>query len=244
LNSVPPLVAGEDVLPLVPVASIKLGDLYRAGYVSPFTTRLGVQYKFKNGLRINPVVSYDRGFPTGVGNIIATQYPGGFANLPQTNINAPTYSGFTGITGSYNATNYVDPTNPGTLASPNIAATRGTGETSAAGGFLTRPRVFTNLTLEYQTGRSTFGVLVQNLFGNDTSEPIYNPYYQPVATGVPGPSTGSTSAAQAGSATYTYGGFRNIPYDAKGNQAFLQLPGTPTTGITPLTFRLYYQLAL
>jgi hypothetical protein len=239
LNSVPPLVGSEDVLPLVPVASIKLGDVYRAGYVSPFTIRAGGQYKFKNGLRINPVLQYDRGYPTGVGNVIATQYPGGFANLPQTNGNAPTYSGFGGITGAFNATNYVDATNPGTLANPNIAATRGTPETSAAGGFLTHPRLTANVTLEYQfQKKNALGFQVFNLFGNVYSEPVYNPYYQPVATGVAGPATGTTNAAVPGSLTYTYGGFRNIPIDVGGNGAFIRLP------TAPVSFRLYFQRSL
>jgi hypothetical protein len=238
LNSVPPLVAGEDALPLVPKASIVLGDEFRAGYISPFTTRIGAQYKFRNGFRINPVISYDRGFPTGVGNIIPTQYPGGYANLPQTNVNPPTYSGFTGVTGSYNATNYVDPTNPGTIGSPNIAATRGTPETSAAGGILTRPRVNTDISFEYKVNRNTFGVQLQNLFGNVYSEPIYNPYWQPVATGIGGPQTATTGAATPGSTTYVYGGFRNIPFDAYGNSPYIELPNRP------LTYRLYYQVAL
>jgi hypothetical protein len=110
LDSVPPLVASEDRLPLIPTASLILGDVYRAGYVSPFVTNVGFQYKFKNGFRINPVLSYDRGFPIGVGNLVASTNPltGNYANLPQSNLNPPTLSGYTGITGAFNATNYVD----------------------------------------------------------------------------------------------------------------------------------------
>ena len=243
LNTVPPLVAGEDGLPLVPAASIKLGNLYRVGYISPFTARAGGQYKFKNGFRINPVIAYDRGYPTGVGNIIATQLNGagalsGVYNAPQTNVNAPTYSGFLGVTGSYNATNYVDPVNPGNLFTPNIAATRGTSETSAAGGILTRPRLTTDLSVEYTHGRNTFGIATNNLFANVYSEPILNPYWQPVATGVGGPQTATTSPATPGTPTYTYGGFRNIPLDAYGNHQFIELP------LKPLTYRLYYQVRL
>jgi hypothetical protein len=246
IDSVPPLVASEDSLPLIPSASLILGDEYRAGYVSPFVINLGVQYKTHNGFRINPVLSYDRGFPIGVGNTIASASPfGGYANLPQSNLNPPALAGYTGITGSFNATNYVDPVNPGTIIKPNIAATRGTPETSSPGGILSRPRLNTNVTLEYTHNRNTFGFLVQNLFGNQFGEPIPNPYYQPVATGIAGAQTGQTSAAIPGTLTYSYGGFRNIPNYIYGQSAYVLPLGQIGSNVNiPLTFRAYYQLSL
>jgi hypothetical protein len=249
IDSVPPLVSGEDELPLIPTASLLLGDTYRAGYVSPLVINLGAQYKFHNGFRINPVLTYDRGYPIGVGNLKASTDPfGGFANLPQSNLNPPTLSGYNQITGAFNATNYVDPVNPGTKINPNIAASRGTPETSAAGGILSRPRLNANITFEFTRNRNTFGLLVQNVFANQFGEPIPNPYYQPVATGIAGPQTGQTSAAIPGTVTYAYGGFRNIPNYIYGQSAYvlpLGAPGVNAPDLSrPLTFRAYYQLSL
>jgi hypothetical protein len=254
IDSVPPLVGGEDQLPLIPSDSLVLGDTYRAGYVSPFVVNLGIQYKTHNGFRINPVLNYDRGFPIGVGNLIASPNPfGGSANLPQSNINpvlSEGIAGYTGITGTFNATNYVDPVNPGTIINPNIAATRGTPETSSAGGFLSKPRLNTNVTFEYTYNRNTFGVQVMNVFGNIYGEPIPNPYYQPVSTGLAGPQTGQTNNAIPGTVTYEYGGFRNVPNFIYGNQAYIEPIGY-VGGTTvdpnfsqPLTVRVYYQLKL
>lgn len=251
IDSVPPLVQGEDYLPFIPQPSLALGDTYRAGYISPFTMNAGFQFKFRNGIRINPDLNYDRGFPIGVGNIIPSSNPfnNGFEGLPQSNLNPPGIYGYTGISGVNNATNYVDPVNPGTLTNPNIAATRGTPETSAAGGFLSRPRLHADLTIEYTHARNTIGLQVVNLFGNPYGEPIPNPYWQPVSTGIGGVQTGTTNAAIPGTATYQYGGFRNIPNFMYGQNAYIEpigiLDGASTSDYSkPLTLRVYYQLAL
>ncbi len=239
IDNVPPLVAGEDTLPLVPAATIALGDTFRAGYVSPFVINLGAQYRTKSGFKINPILNYDRGYPIGVGNLIGTSVsPGVYANLPQTNANPPPLSGLGGIAGAFNATNYVDPTNPGTKVNPNIAATRGTPETANAGGFLSRPRLYGDIDFEYSHARNTIGLYVQNLFGNVYSEPVPNPYYQPVATGVAGLQTGTSNAAVPGSLSYVYGGFRNVPTQIYGNQAYVENLNRP------LNLTLYYQLHL
>ena len=251
IDSVPPLVQNEDYLPFIPPASLALGNTYHAGYISPFTLNVGFQYKLRNGIRINPDIRYDRGFPTGVGNIIPSANPlgPGFAGLPQSNLNPPSVYGYTGITGTYNATNYVDPANAGTITNPNVNVTRGTPETSAAGGFLSRPRVHGDVTVEYTKARNTFGIQVLNVFGNPYGEPIPNPYWQPVATGIGGPQTGQTSAALPGTTTYQYGGFRNIPSVIYGQNAYIEpigvLDGASSPDYSrPLTLRLYYQLAL
>jgi hypothetical protein len=254
IDSVPPLVGTEDSVPLIPAASLALGDQYRAGFVSPFTMNLGLQYKTRSGFRINPVISYDRGYPIGVGNLVAAANPfGGYSNLPQSNLVNTPVSGFAAITGAFNATNYVDPVNPGTKINPNIAATRGTPETSAPGGFLSKPRAYANITFEYTHMRNTFGLLISNIFNNPYGEPIPNPYYQPVATGIAGPLTGQTNAAIPGSVTYTYGGFRNIPPFLYGQSAYVLPVGLTTSGTRtaanqnvyqPLSFRAYYQLSL
>jgi len=233
ITSTPPLVGGENALPTIPKASLVLGNTYRAGFVSPFVFRVGGTYRTKSGFHINPVIAYDRGFPIGVGNIVATQIGTAYFNLPQTNLVTTRYSGYLGITGAANATNYVDPSNPGSRSQPNIAATRGTPETAAAGGVLSRPRLNSNLALEYAHQRNTFGVLAENLFGNVNGEPIVNPFYQPVATGVAGPQTGT-----GGPAAFGQPGYANLPGTAHAFEPYIQIPNRP------LVLRFYYQLAL
>ncbi len=237
IDSVPPLVASEDTLPLVPAAAVALNNTYRAGFISPFVVNMGVQYRTRSGFKINPILNYDRGFPIGVGNLTPTQLPdGSYANLPQTNANPTALSGFGGITGAYNSTNYVDPTNPGTLTHPNIAATRGTPETSNPGGILSRPRLGADVDFEYTRKRNTIGLYVQNVFSNEYLEPQLNPYWQPVTTGVGGVQTGTTAAATPGSLSYTYGGFRNVPGIIYGTSPYVE------NLYRPLSLTLYYQL--
>ncbi|MBC5799002.1 MAG: TonB-dependent receptor [Candidatus Eremiobacteraeota bacterium] len=248
LTSAPPLINGEANLPIISSGSLALGDVYRAGYVSPFVARLGVEYKTKFGLRINPILQYDRGFPFNVGNTIASRSAifGNFQNVPQVNVGPgrTTIPGFNGATGGALATNYVDPALPGSVFNPNIAATRGTPESSAAGGILYHPDLTADLTVEYKKGRNTFGVQATNLFGNiyNGVVPGVNPYYQPVATGVSGPQTSQVKQAvpdfQGG--IYNNRGFANVPADANAytNAAYLLNPSNPTR------FTFYYQLAL
>jgi hypothetical protein len=250
LASAPPLINGEDSLPIITSGSLALGNVYRAGYVSPFVARVGGEYKTKNGFRFNPVIQYDRGYPFNVGNTIASRSPlgfaGGFINIPQVNFGAgrTTIPGFEGATGAALATNFVDAAFPGNAVNPNIAATRGTPESASAGGVLFHPDVTATMTVEYKTGRNTLGIQARNLFGNIYNGviPVVNPYYQPVSTGVAGPQTNQPKQANPnfGGGLYVDRGFSNIPNDASAfsNAAYLLPPSNPTT------FVFYYQLAL
>lgn len=254
LSSVPPLINGEDTLPLVNVSSFALGDVYRSGFVSPFSARIGATFKTKSGFRINPNLSYDIGYPYGVGNLIAPSgsINGQFYNIAQTNLGiaAPSGIGFQSTTGTPIATNYVDPAYPGSFLFPNIAASRGTPEKSAAGGTLSHPSLAADLTLEFTRKRNTVGVQIQNVFGNvyNGNLPTVNTYYQPVTTGFAGPQTGLITQANpqqqipagqpGGPLNYYQHGFANLPSNVYGQQPYLLLPNEPTT------FRFYYQLAL
>ena len=245
LGTTPPLINGEDALPINGSGSLILGDVYRAGYVSPFTTRLGVTWKHLdskgNGWRVNPILQYDRGFPYSVGNMIASTgsvFDGGnFGNIPQVDFGVginqiPT---FQATNGTSTSTNYYDPAYSGTNTNPNIAATRGTPATSASGGVLWKPNVEADLVIEYKHARSTFGIQFQNLFGNafNGQVPFVNPYYQPVATGLSGPQTGTNP-------NLGLPGFANIPKNtyAFDNGAYLLFP------LAPMQTTLYYQFSL
>jgi hypothetical protein len=245
-NSTPPLIDHEDSLPVNSSGSLVLGDLYRAGYVSPFLARLGFEYKTESGWRINPILQFDVGFPYNIGSTIASNQVilGSFRNIPQVNLGPGTTQiiGFNGLTGSSLATQYVDPAFPGSILNPNIAATRGTPESSNAGGLLSRPELNADLTLEYAHRRNTFGILVKNVFGNVYygSHPTVNPYYQPVTTGVAGPGTGKVPQANPGfgGGVFNNRGFANVSGDAFGHGPYLLLPNRP------MTFEFYYQRSL
>lgn len=250
IQSVPPLITNEDQVPLVTAASLQLGNTYRAGFVSPFVINAGAQYKTKSGWRFNPTVNFDRGFPIGVGNLTpsgATSPAGGqingqFYNIPSTNIgNAiPGAVDYRGSQGSIVAVNYVDPQNPGNYFNPYINATRGTAETSSPGGVLSKPRMYANMSVEYTVRRNTFGVLVSNIFNNVYGEPSINPFYQPVATGISGPASGTQAAANPITNLQAYlHGQRNLPSNANPTGAYIELPNQ-----APRTFNFYYQLAL
>ena len=243
LQSAPPLGSGADSLPVNGSGSLILGDVYRAGYVSPASVRIGGEYKFAGGFRVNPVIQIDAGYPYSVGTTIASSGPlpdGLFHNIPQVNFGLGT-TAVTGyqVGGTDNSTQYYDPAYSGTQLNPNIAATRGTPATSSSGGVLWHPNVKLDLTLEYARGHNVFGVQFANLFGNwyYGIVPTVNPYYQPVANGLSGPKTSVNPFA----ATYPNNGFANVPTDtyAFTNGAYILLPSTGAP--IPNTINVYYQ---
>ena len=230
LSNVVPLSASEDFFPAIPAASLALGNLYRVGFLSPFTAALALQYKSRGGLRINPVTFYVKGYPIGNGLITANYVNNVPMNIPSTNVS---FSG-----GSTAAMQYVDPMNPGSITRPNIAATRGSALSASPGGILTNNRnLFTNLDIEFQPpgSRNNFGLFITNLFGNVYGLPTLNSRWQPVATGIGGPKTGTTNNVLI----FPNEGQVNYAADRFGFAPFIISP----TG-TPTEFRLYYQLAL
>lgn len=245
ISSVPPLLSGEDQLPLVTVQSFQLGNTYRAGFLSPVVFSVGGSYKTKSGLRISPNLKFNAGYPTGIGQYIAYAglINGAAANVPQTNLGnaAPTAVGYNNTGGTQVATQYVDPAYAGSILNPNIAATRGTKEGRNAGAQLTKPSVIGDLVVEYNFGkRNTIGIAANNLTGNVYygSTAQANTYYQPVTTGVAGPATGYPRQANPAQTSYANHGFVPIPASSYGNSPNLLLPNAPTT------YRLYYQLGL
>ena len=230
LSNVVPLSASEDFFPAIPAASLALGNVYRVGFLSPFTAALALQYKSRGGLRINPVTFYVKGYPLGNGLITANYVNNVPTNIPSTNVS---FSG-----GSTGAMQYVDPMNPGSITRPNIAATRGAALSASPGGVLSNNRnLFTNLDIEFQPpgSRNNFGVFISNLFGNVYGIPVLNSRWQPVATGIGGPKTGTTNNVLV----FPNEGQVNYANDRFGFAPFIISP----TG-TPTTFRFYYQLAL
>ncbi|MDQ6931563.1 MAG: TonB-dependent receptor [Candidatus Eremiobacteraeota bacterium] len=234
-SNVIPLSSSEDFFPTIPPASLALHNVYRVGFISPLQTTLALTYKTKNGWRINPQIQYNIGYPLGAGLLGAVFVNGVPYNLPNTNVTS-------GINGSpQGAVQYIDPMNPGSLFAPNIAATRGTPEGSFPGGKLSHPNSFTNITVEYEgSKRLTYGLTVQNLFnqlfvGPGSTGLQLNTFYQPVATGLSGPLTGTIPGAYL----YPQLGFANYPAAVKGQNAYVNFPNG-----APRTFYFYVQAKL
>jgi hypothetical protein len=253
-DRVTPLTSGEENLPFIFDTSVALGDTYRAGYLSPLTARLGLDYKTKVGLEVRPIINYIRGYPFSAGTTTASNGLCGIvANVPAVNFGCGTtfYPGFEGITSGFsftgqNSTQYVDPAYPGNTFNPNIAVTRGTPNTSSAGGILSKPEAEADLDVEFHVGkdnRQTLGLLMTNITGNVYfgSVPIINPYWQPVSTGVGGPQTGKNALANpayAGGIFAATGSAANPSLATYSNGPYVLVPNEP------VIYTLYYQVKI
>jgi hypothetical protein len=254
LSTVPPLTPGENAVASLSTATLALGDLYRAGYVSPLSIRIGGVENMKNGFSISPQLQYDIGYPFSIGNLIAAGFgPGNTcpcANVPQVNFGQAInpIPGVGGIAGAAQSTNFYDPSYPGSSRFPNINATRGVPATPVNGGFLSQQNLMATLTVQYTRKNNTIGIQMQNLFGNayNGTVPAVNTFYQAVANGVSGPQTGyNTCVAQVG-------GLRGcvpfLPKDtyAYQNGAYLLTNGNITSGLAlaplvPFNIQVFFQ---
>jgi hypothetical protein len=227
-----------DFEPVILPQSLAAGNIYRSGYISPFTLTIGPAYQSKGGLRINPDLRFNVGFPYNDGLTTPYDYNGTYTNVPNNN--------FTDQYGPAGAPVFVDPANPGQILRPNISATRGTAESQTDGGLLSRPQLTADLTIEYTKpgSRSTFGVQILDLFNNGIyTTPTPNTLYQPVVNGVGGPLTGQNVNSVGITPLLE-------PIIPTGILPFSPYFVAPTYGaggsnaILPLTFRVYYQLSL
>ena len=231
-SNVIPLSASEDFFPTIPAASALAGKVYRVGFLSPFQIASGLSYKFKSGFRVNPILSYNIGYPINTGKNVAVLLGSSPFSVPNTNV--------TSSFGASSANAYVDPNNPGSVFSPNIAATRGTPESNDPGGILSARRLSASMTLEFSPPRAnskgpTYGLLIGNLFNQLYGQPSLNSRWQPVATGIGGPQTGKSSSV----ILYPGLGFANYTTERFGQQPYIISPNN-----TPRTYRFYYQYAL
>ncbi len=253
LGTTPPLSENETNVPILSTATLALGNLYRAGYVSPFSMRLGTTYKTPSGFSATPVLQFNAGYPYSAGNLVASSCNGKNVNIALVNFGCGTpqvNNGLYSTSGANLSTAYYDPADPGTNFNPNIAATRGVNQTAAYGGFLSAINLQAGLTLQYSVKSSTVGIQFINLFGNGfvNSVPAVNPYYQPVTTGSSGPQTGfNANCLQYGTAR----GCSNIPREsyAYSNGAYVlsngDFTGAPDIApLQPFAFQVYYQLKL
>jgi hypothetical protein len=194
LTNTPP-VAGSESLPILPQQLLLTNKLFHANFLPPISARAGIEYRTAHW-KFNPIVSFFSGYPFGVGKDAIGYVNGTLYDLPETNFGVATpYAGPNGPNNAYNASYFVDPSNPGNYFSPNIYASRGYNEPALAGQQFTRPRLYTDFDIEYNVGNLTFGTYVSNVFNNYRSEPQINTAFQPVVTGVGGPQTGLYAGA-------------------------------------------------
>jgi hypothetical protein len=218
----------DDQLPTLFGYEFGTGQLYRSAFLPPFQGRLGLSFKTANGWKLNPIFAFDGGFPTGVGSQTYGGVNGQYAWIPETNFGAAApLGGPQGPGNPYNSSYFVDPANPGSYLNPNIAASRGYPEPALPGNALTKAHGSLDFDLEYSPPGSpwTMGAYVTNVFNNHYGLWYPNQQYQPVATGVSGPQTGTLATAYPGNplwlngvrdnylGTYANGPFQ-VPYQA------------------------------
>jgi len=243
LTNTPP-VSGADSLPTVSQFLYQTNTLFHQSYLPPFSARSGIEYRTKSGWRINPIFSLDAGIPFGVGRDAIGFINGILYHLPTGNVGVATpYAGPGNPNQSINATCYVDPAFPGSYLHPKDFACRGYDEPALAGQKYTRPRMYTDLSLQFEKGRQTYGIYVNNLFNNYRGQPGVNQAWQPVSNGQGGLQTGQFAGAfpvnpDGSPNPFFYTGARDLSrYDEfwlPFNRAYL--PG--------LTFRVYAQFKL
>ena len=216
----------------LPTASLELGNLYRSGLFSPFQATAAMTYK--NGpWRINPVLSYNHGYPYGVGGYTQIIINGVPYNVPNSNIAQVLGAGAV-LPPAY----YVDPQNPGTRLNPNINGSNGLFGGSSAGSLLSRANANLDLTIEFKPLASpvSYGMTIYNLFNQTYGIPVTNPrYVYPIATGVYGPGTGTKPPGSVpGDQSPEVFATNAFPYSP-----YLIFPNLP-----PFTIRFYTQVQL
>ncbi|MBV8281406.1 MAG: TonB-dependent receptor, partial [Candidatus Eremiobacteraeota bacterium] len=141
----------------LPTASVQLGLLYHSSSVPPLQSTLGLTYKNKNGLNINPIFHFRSGYPYGVGVYQAYTINNQPFYIPNTNVLYP------GVFSTQLAAALTNPQFPGSITGPNITAIRGVDAiTSGPGTLYSTPALTTDITISIQKA-VTYGILITNL---------------------------------------------------------------------------------
>jgi hypothetical protein len=166
----------------LPTPSLQLGELYHSPVLSPLQATMGLTYRTRFGLKINPILSYKYGYPYGDGVYEAIDYNGVPIYLPLTD------AIINGSSAVLISNAYVNPQNPGTITNPNIVASRGTEALGSGPGTLrSKATLNTDLTIELTPPNKpmTYGIGIINLFDQTADIPVTNltDVYFPIATG-------------------------------------------------------------
>jgi hypothetical protein len=196
LTNTPPVSGSDSVITPVNQFLYQTGTLFHQSYLPPFSITSGIQYQTKTGWQFNPIFTADSGEPFGVGQDAIGFVNGVLYHLPTGNLGVATpYAGPGGPNQSFNATCYVDPAFPGSYFKPKDFACRGFQEPKYAGQAYTRPRLYTDLNVQFTHKITTLGFYVTNLWDNYRGEPSINQAWVPVTNGVGGVQTGQFANA-------------------------------------------------
>jgi hypothetical protein len=182
-------ISSDAFRPSVDPAFLATGEMFHPSYFSPLTLTATLDYR-KNGWRIDPIVSYNRGYPVGIWGAPPVFLNGVPVNIPNTNL-FNTY----GSQYCY----YVDPQVPGTPTSPNVVGSTGGGCGASANSALTHPLAIFDLAISKDFAkRITLGIEIHNLLNNTSNYPYYNPGYVNNGFGASGPGSGTNPAFTSG----------------------------------------------
>jgi hypothetical protein len=159
----------SDFFPTVNNAALAANHFYHVTYVSPVVATLNLVYNTPSGLHAATTVSYDAGYPYGVGK---KTYVFGANNVP-TLVDNTDVNSATGISGAYYLTDSTGTT---------IIASRGTPEGNDPGTLRSPATTIVNLTLSHDIGNGAHntqvGIRAGNLFGDYSPTRIpANPFY-------------------------------------------------------------------
>ena len=159
----------SDFFPTVNAAALASGHLFHVTYVSPVVGTINLAYNTPAGLHAATTVSYNMGYPYGVGKkTFAFDANGRPVQVDNTDVTSPS-----GVAGAYYLTDSTGTT---------IVASRGTPEGDDPGTLRSPATFLVNLSLAHDLGRGAHGAQVgvraENLFGNYAPTRISaNPYY-------------------------------------------------------------------
>lgn len=191
-----PPIPGSDATAIAQQFLYESGTIFHAAFLSPLSAVAGIDYKTGNGWTFNPILNFDNGVPFGVGKTAIGFINGVLYSIPTGNLGVATPFAGPGLPNQpYNSTCYDDPAFAGNYFHPKYFACRGNSEPALAGQSLTRPRVSTDFSVQYEHKGVTYGAYVTNVFDNYRAEPSVNQFWQPVATGVGGLQTGKYANA-------------------------------------------------
>jgi len=186
LNQFVNFVSGNGFRPSVQPALLASGQTFHPSYFSPFTMAATFDYRTKDGWRIDPIVTYNRGYPVGTWGAPPVFLNGVPVNVPNTNL-------FNNYGNQY--CYYVDPQVPGSPQNPNVVGSTGGGCSAAQNTSLTHPIAIWDIAISKYVARNvSLGFEVHNIFNNTSNYPYYNPGYINNGNGVSGPGSGNNPA--------------------------------------------------
>jgi hypothetical protein len=205
-------------LPTVQPGILHTDTLAHPVYLSPLSGAFTVDYR-RSGWRIDPIWSFNDGYPIGVWQSSPINISPGGANPNGPYVFGPNTNTFGGFGGTF--CYYTDPQIPGTPQHPNIVGSIGGGCTKNLHGGLTKPVVFLNLVVARDLGKNMqVGFEVWNAFDNVSNYPYYtaNPgtinSYVNNGFGAYGPGSGTSQFAGvnvAAPASFPPGPWFNVP---------------------------------